>query len=569
MIKKIFCVTVFLTGVTIVMAQQKTGELGDEQINVVKPYQPTLSDAIKISDAPQKDTVTVIAPELKYSVEEKKLETKYNITPIKPVRVKDENIKELYRGFIKAGYGNYNTPYGEVFYNALRSKEFDAGIAIRHLSSSGKIKGYGFPGFSENEISVFGKKFLENAVISGKIGYDRDVVHYYGFSEPPEQYSKKETLHRISVFEGSFSVASSHNDKSKIDYRAGVSFYGFSDNLEQSESEFFIGGMAGKHLSNDHYVKMDIEFNPTRSQWPGNYCPPGVVCIQIAVPEEVVTRNIVRLRPRYEFTKNNISISAGGNVTIESAYDESKWHLYPFARLKYPLIKDELSVFGELSGDLKENNLRRLNSENPFIIPNRVSSQVPLINTSNKINVMGGLEVQPDRGLMIAAWAGISRFVNDVFYINTLNTTGITTYSPVYFNNTELNIHAETQYSHAEKLGLALKADYYSYSVPDSQQAWFKPSFKLSFSGNYNIAEKIYTKVELIYTGSRPAVKDLNGESFDLKSYVDLSLGIDYRYSKLLSVFVQLNNITATRYFPWHRYPSYKLNVMGGVTYSF
>ena len=51
--------------------QPKKGDVGDEQVTVVKAYQPTLSDAIKISDAPQKDTSVFISPDLKYNIEPK------------------------------------------------------------------------------------------------------------------------------------------------------------------------------------------------------------------------------------------------------------------------------------------------------------------------------------------------------------------------------------------------------------------------------------------------------------------------------------------------------------------
>ncbi len=550
------------------LAQQKEGTLGDEQINVVKPYQPILSDAIKITDAPQKDTSLMAPPELKYRVEEKKFETKYNITPIKPVRIKDENIKELYRGFVKGGYGNYSTAYGELFYNALRSKDFNAGIHLRHLSSSGKINKFGFPGNSENEVTLFADKFLESAVLSGKIGYDRDVVHYYGYSDPPEIYSKRSTLHRMGSFDGSFSIGSIHNDKSKLEYNAEISFYNFTDNLDQTESDFNIGGFAGKHLSNDHYFQLGILLNPAKSKWPATYCPPGSACPDVNLPDEVLNRTIFRMRPRYEFSKNNIQVSAGGNIAIESAYDETKWHLYPVLEAKYPLIKDDLSVFGILDGDLKKNSLRELNKENPFLIPLSLSNATVLLNTSNKINVRGGVEIKPDRELMLIASAGVSRFKGDVFYINSVNTTGITTYTPAYFNNTELNIHAELQYKHLDKIGIRIKSDYYSYSISDDQQPWFRPSVVISIGGNYNIGNKIFVNADVYFTGSRTALS-IDGKGTELKSYADFNLGIEYRYSKILSFFVQGNNLSGNRYFHWYRYPSYRINAMAGASLSF
>lgn len=93
------------------------GNLGNEQINVVKAYQPTLSDAFKISDVPSRDTAVSYTPDMKYEISPVQYPTVYTISPIKPLRIKDENIKKLYRGFVKGGYGTKNTPYAEIFYN--------------------------------------------------------------------------------------------------------------------------------------------------------------------------------------------------------------------------------------------------------------------------------------------------------------------------------------------------------------------------------------------------------------------------------------------------------------------
>lgn len=566
--KKIIFLFLLLTvHYSVVIAQQKTGDVGDEQVTVVKAYQPALSEAIKINDVPQKDTALFSTPDLNYTVESKKLETKYNITPIKPVKIKDESIKKLYRGFIKGGYGNYNTPYFEVFYNALRSKEFDAGVHLRHLSSSGDIKGYGFPGFSENNIDFFGNKYLTDAVVSGKIGYDRDVVHYYGYSDPPHIYSKKETLHRMGTVHGDFGVASSHNSKDRLDYKAGIGFYGYSDNIEQSETYFNIRGFVGKHLNKGHYISGDVDVDISKAEFPGDACPPGVECIQNGSPN-TENRTLFSINPRYEFTKEGIIISAGANVTVESAYDESKWHFYPVVEAKYPLIKEELTVFGQIGGKLKKNSIRSMNAENPFLTPSPVEELNILVNTDNKFDVRGGLTVKPDRELQVSAWAAFSKLSDDVFYINSLNTTGITYYSPAYYDNKQFNLHVEAEYKNTDKFGIDLKTDYFSYNVPDSVQPWFRPEFLFTLGGNYNIANKIFTKVELFYTGSRTAVS-IDGKGTTLKSYVDVNLGVDYRYSKNLSIFVRLNNLTATRYYIWYNYPSYKLNAMVGASYSF
>jgi hypothetical protein len=546
--------------------QSKTGNVGDEQVTVIKAYQPTLSDAIKINDVPQKDTSVFSSPDLKYTIEPRKLDTKYNITPIKPVKIKDENIKKLYRGFVKGGYGNYSTYYGEGFYNAMRSKDFDAGIHLRHLSSTGTIDNYGYPAFSENNFDIFGKKFLESSVLSGQVAYDREVAHYYGYHQSDLRPTDA-TKHLFKTFSGDFSIASSHNSKDELDYKAGIDFYNFTDNHEQLETDFEIKGMGGKHISNGSYVKADLIIDIGKAEFKYDLCPPGVECFVGGTQSVSTNRTIVRLDPRYELTYNGINVSAGANIVIESGFDETKYHFYPVAEIKYPLIKEEVTVFGELSGNLRKNSLKSLNNENHFLVPSPITSNNELLNTNEKFTLKGGFVAKPDRELQLTAFAGFSRLLNDVFYSNSFFDTTVTAFIPVYYHNSQFNIHAEAQYMHGEKLGITFKTDYFIYNL-DSGKPWYKPSFLLTLGGSYNIADKIFTRLELFYTGNRTAPL-IDGTTTELNSYIDLNLGIDYKYSKVLSAFLNINNLTASQYFKWYNYPSYGLNAVIGATYSF
>ena len=59
-----------------------------------------------------------------------------------------------------------------------------------------------------------------------------------------------------------------------------------------------------------------------------------------------------------------------------------------------------------------------------------------------------------------------------------------------------------------------------------------------------------------------PAVEDLDG-------YLDLHLGVEYRYTKRLSLFVDMSNLSASKYERWYRYPVQRGLLIGGATYSF
>ena len=57
--------------------------------------------------------------------------------------------------------------------------------------------------------------------------------------------------------------------------------------------------------------------------------------------------------------------------------------------------------------------------------------------------------------------------------------------------------------------------------------------------------------------------------SSPLDSWVDFNLGIEYHYTKKLSIFADFHNIGNTSYIRWHNYPVQKFSVIGGLSYSF
>jgi hypothetical protein len=59
-----------------------------------------------------------------------------------------------------------------------------------------------------------------------------------------------------------------------------------------------------------------------------------------------------------------------------------------------------------------------------------------------------------------------------------------------------------------------------------------------------------------------PKVEDLDG-------YLDLHLGLEYRYTKRLSAFLDVSNLSASKYERWYRYPVQRGLVLGGLTYAF
>jgi hypothetical protein len=49
----------------------------------------------------------------------------------------------------------------------------------------------------------------------------------------------------------------------------------------------------------------------------------------------------------------------------------------------------------------------------------------------------------------------------------------------------------------------------------------------------------------------------------------DINLGLEYRYNKRISAFINLNNIASQRYTRWYNHPVQTFQIMGGITARF
>ena len=115
------------------------------------------------------------------------------------------------------------------------------------------------------------------------------------------------------------------------------------------------------------------------------------------------------------------------------------------------------------------------------------------------------------------------------------------------------------------------------YQLDNELHPWHKPSMELTLSGNYNLRDKIVARADIFYIGKRYA-RAFRYDGFapgtitdakELAGVADINLGFEYRYTKILSAFLNFNNIGAFRYYRWDNYPTQRFNLLGGIAFSF
>ena len=112
----------------------------NKEVQVVRPYEPSISDAFKINLLPKIDDTLKQVPNLNYNLIQRPYSINFLVTPISSAKMLMEPMSDLYNTYIKFGIGNGISPLLEVYYNTGRSKEFNYGGWFQSHSSIGKVK---------------------------------------------------------------------------------------------------------------------------------------------------------------------------------------------------------------------------------------------------------------------------------------------------------------------------------------------------------------------------------------------------------------------------------------------
>jgi len=530
----------------------------DERVTVIAPYQPTISDANKLNSQPMYTDTTFVKPRMTYQTLTRKYKTQYTAEPIKAARVGDVNLSKLYKFLVKAGFGNYTSPYGEFFVNNTYSRSYAVGGHLKHHSYLGKIKNWAYPGNSENLVDFYGKKFFKKTEVGGGLGYKRNVWHYYGFKPddyPVQPLDKDMYKQRFNLINADVYFKTNHHpDSLKLNYIADLKYYYLNDFYKTSENVIDLTGDINKDL---HLFKI------TSSQVIGMEAQVKYCFDQDSLKQ--YNAGIITLKPYIKTTFKGFNFNLGVDISI-SADSNTKMHFYPIADVQFNIVKNILIVFAGIKGDLEQNTFSSFTNENPYI-----NSSVPLSYTSKPFDIFGGIKSDISKTLNFSAAVSYARIKNLPLYVNDTTLVFRNKFNIIYDNTYLLNVRGELAYQKDEKFKLLVGGNFYNYKMEHEIKAWHKPIFDAYIDFWYNIHDKFIITAGLTgrsnmyaksYEGTEVSKKSING-------YADVSLGFEYRYSKILSAFININNLTSIKYYRWYNYPSYGFNMMAGVTYAF
>lgn len=556
--KKYFSLVLLLTIVNYFSLAQ-TKKFDSLIVEGVGQYKVTIADANKISETPVIVDSTKKIPVKGYDINSRKFNTSYEVQPIPSAEMSGEPLTKLYNGLVKIGFGSgMNTkinPYGEVWYNHLRSKEYAYGIRMKHFSTAYKPKDLGFAGFSDNEISLYGKKFLKEHTLLGSFDYNRNVVHYYGYDATLNELNKDAIVQRFNLFSASTELMSHYTNAKRYNHDVKLNYYNLMDLYKSSENNIKAKGFVQTAISKEMLrINAMIDFYNYKTK------------------TDTVNNTIFTLNPSFISSGEKYKAIIGVNATMDM-FVQSKFYFYPNVELSYNIFEDIIIPYAGVTGGLQKNSFKSLTDKNAFVLPT-----LTLFNSNKKYEFFGGLKGTLSSKIAYNAMVSYANVGNLAMYVNDTKELLKNRFNVIYDNAEVLNVRGEVSYQNREKLRVSLRGDYYNYKTKIELRAWYRPQVEITASANYNLKDKIVVKADLFYIDNQYAktfekdTTSITGTKVvakELKGMFDANLGVEYRYTKKLGFYLNINNIGNIRYNRWMNYPTQRFGFMAGLSYSF
>ena len=564
-LNKIFIVILFSA------SQLLAQDIGTTEVRVVEGFKPTIPEASRLNEkAAFADTIKKVRTQ-EYAVVETDLKSNYKTRPLKAAKVKADKITQLYATKVSIGFGNAWTTKASIVHNSKRSKTLSYGILLNHFANKYKVP-LVLEGFqpaiprepylvknSKNTLHLYGKKISASHILIANLDYDRrtTVYHLPYFNVLP---SEENCRNRFAYTKLSFSAISRELAADKLKHH--TTFF-VSDLNEFSENQIHLSTNLSKTIKGLPFA-LGIELNDYL-----NYNNPD---------SKFESTNVqsFHFSPSTAITKYGVDFDLG--IEFHYLSDGTPFDIFPQIRATKELVKDVLLVHGGLRHSDQRHTLKSLSDENPYIHSygtdqtilsgNAILQNLKRTDSDELYVAMRNVLAEDEVFEGSVAYGMVGNFAHFVRDYN-LN---YNRFLVDYIDVKQLHINANYDRKINNIISVNANANYYNWD----KEVYHKPNFTCDISTPVNLRDKIKVAPSLSYIGKRKTNSSFGSEPVflpviveELPSQFHMNLGVHYNYTKNISAYLQLNNLTNSKQDMWRDYREVGFNGLFGLNYSF
>ena len=562
---------------------KKVDTVKTEVVEVVSKYNPKIADANKINKNPV----------IQLSEKNKKKPLKYTIfsAPVASTFVPksgvvkgiDVGVRErIYNNYLALGYGNYNSPYAELYLHSNTRFEDQFGLHAKYNSSLDNIENTLLDSnFSNFFANAFYKK--EERYFDWKINVETalDSYNWYGLSNTNFITSTLNNIEEKQNYtylkaSGEIDFLDSYIDKSTLNASH------FSDNFKSREFYFNLNTIFDLPIDFISRSLKNLTLNTNLEYLSGSF--ERDYANQNRVNFSLFTASV---NPEYKTTFSGFSLKLGTKffASFDTENKINNFLIYPDVFLQKELAKGKFNIYTGAKGGLQTNTFRSFTEDNPFVSPTLLITQ-----TSEKYNAFLGFNGIINNDLTFNISASIKDEEDKSLFIkNNSKSDGINTslngnallgyeygnsFDVVYDDVKTTSILAELEYEFTKRISIKADFEYQNYTTTNQLEAWNLPNTQGSITAEYKNT-KWFASTNIFYVGERKDVvytsiyPTISNGTQTLDAFVDININGGYHFNDKFSAFLRVNNILNNSYDRFANFNVQGFQILGGLTYKF
>ena len=554
-------------------AQEKEKSIGSEEVNIVKPYTPTISDASKIQEsAVLEDEGNTKKETINYSIFSFPVASTFAPAKGKAEGVDKEAKEKFYNNYATIAAGNYGNLNAELFVNQELNNNNYVGGMFRHFSSQGGINNIKLDDwFYNTALDLTYGANLDNMSWNLDLGYQNQVYNWYGLPmdfddsllgniDSKHAYNGLSLGGKLEFNEGFFK-------------EAAMKFSHFSDSFDSSENRFFVKPSLRFDVGNQ-FVRTDITVDYVGGSFDKNYLNTNTEAIKYSFTN-------LGISPSFVIQENGWDIKLGASLfySMDNEGNDSQFLIYPNINVSYPVVEDLMIFYAGAEGGLEQNSYMDFVKENPFLSPT-----LAIVPTDRQYDVFAGLKGKLASSVSYNLRGSYTNERNKALFRANDYTEDATnedyafgnSFQVVYDDVRTFRFAGDLKADFSENVSFSVGGAFNSYKNSNEQEAWNLPAVEVNSSIDFNITPKWFAGAKVFYVGER---KDFQANTslapvanyapVTLGSYFDLNSHVGYKYNSQLTAFLKLNNMTGKSYQKWMNYPVQGFQVMVGANFKF
>ena len=564
----------FITFLVINFSSFSQEDTFSREVQVVREYNPTISDAFKIYDMPSASDTLKETPQFRYQLKGKALVSPPEMVPITPARLAKEPLDELFPAYIQGYLGNYDVMGGKLIYNLVRNDKFAVALNVSHESSFGDIKlendSESDATYHETNAGLYMRHFFNKSTLSVDMDFNNFAYRYYGLGSISDL---KNSAQRQTVFDMKARL-NNRVLKSSTQYDVLLGFYTFENKTGIIENGFLYNGDFNFAL-NDFYIRLEtaVDYAGSRIDKVSN---------QNDLLNYVTRdRTLLQLNPALIRKHDNFLIKLGLRIGAGLDDLEDKFYLSPDVGVNFT-IENTVMIQVGLTGDLKPNSYRSIMAENPYITTD-LNVKTGFHSAKFFAGINGNFNSKTSFGFRVEYGA----FTTEHFFVNKIYANSDSTifnydnkFEVQYDDGRLLCVSGELKTIINSNLDLVFRAAYYGWKTDSLEKAWHKPNMELGLRAVYKATNDLHFSAAFNVLGERfafmpPETVERNSENkiiFNTKKLspvYDFNLSANYTLNSRWHFFCTAQNLFASKYYQYNGYPMHGINVRVGVGVSF